>query len=109
HHHLCPCRAAAARSQLARVAAQGCRHRCGRSCVEDAAAPRPDLGLFLAARQHPSAYSLGTDMLAKRRCRVLVALAFALVTPAMAQAGGRANPRRNPCSAFAERYAERTD
>jgi hypothetical protein len=26
-------------------------------------------------------------MLAKRRCRVLVALAFALVTPAMAQAG----------------------
>ena len=87
HHHLCPCRAAVARSRLARLPPQGCRHRSGRSCLEDAAAARPDLGLFVAARQPPSAHSLGTDMLAKRRCRVLVALAFALVTPAMAQAG----------------------
>ena len=71
HHHLCACRAAAARSRLARLPPQGCRHGCGRSCVEDAAAARPDLGLFVAARQHPSAYSLGSDMLAKRRCRAL--------------------------------------
>ena len=57
--------AAVARARLARLVAQGCRHCSGRSCVEDAAAARPDLGLFVAARQHASAHSLGWALRAR--------------------------------------------